>query len=200
MIEQTQETTDKLQNWLIFGVGSPEPRFLGSYFNVGAAVVDLLADQAGMQLKEAGPIRSCLFQTSQARVRLIKPNVVPELASLAVLLAKNHCRFDPNCVALIYGDNSYSMGSVKIKRKGGLSGNKVIGEFNSTFGQKSVVRIRVGLGVPKSKRDGNSSDSEATSKLLRGLYIAADVVRMLTNEGYAKASDLANKASKGLPT
>jgi len=185
--------------WLIFGVGSPETRFLGTRFNVGAAVVDLLADRGGGQLVERGPIQSEIVSFGNTMARLAKPNVIPEMAEDAIALLKKHCPYEDGCVALIYGDPDYLPGQVKIKRKGGASGHKIICEFNQVFGTSSVVRVRVGMGRVKNDNYYElpvDVVDEHAAAVARGIQNASMILQALIADGYSAAIDVAGKANK----
>ena len=183
-------------NWLIFGSSSPEPKFFGSRFNIGAAVLDLVAEGRG-EFRDSGPISSALIEIGGRSVRLVKPNVVPEMVDDCLLLAKAKFLHTIGSVVVIYGDPDHGAGTVKLKRTGGSNGNRVVTNLLRYF-DPNVVRIRVGMGrLPKIQRDWLDVSEKTGKYVLEGIAVAAEAVESLVRDGYGKTVDHVAKANKG---
>ena len=180
-------------NWLVFGVSSPERRFLGSRFNIGSAVLDVFAPPN--EFSNQGPIRSALIEVAGRSVRLVKPNVMPEMASDAAKLAHSKCQYGPGCVILVYGDPDFPPGIVAARTKGGSGGVRIAGDFLRVFGKADVIRIRVGIGKlpPLRAREQDVLDDG----ILQGIQIAAKIVKAIVADGYTAGVDMVKKANHG---
>lgn len=191
--------SDEKNNWLFFGAGSPEPRYLGSRYNVGAAAVDLLASAEKAPLTDCGPIKSTIIEIGGKAVRVVKPNVVPEMIDDALDLMKKRFLYSGGAVAIFYGDRDYRPGEVKIKTQAGGNGNLVVEKFLKAF-DPDVVRFRIGMGRPKKKRfeeECNDVDAEDCEKVLMGIRNALVAARILVQSGHWEARRFMDIANRG---
>lgn len=186
--------------WIVFGVGTTEPNRRGEIDNIGAVVVEKLADRFGCTMQDCGPISlgKVFSKDAKLALRLVCPNTSLAMGDDAVMLTKTKVDFDLGCAVLVYGDNSFALGKVKVKRKGGLAGGPISAAFIRTYGDKQVIRIRVGIGS-KGKRAAVVSD-EACQRLARGVNLAANVVSTLLEYGYEAAVKKSNHEDKPKPT
>lgn len=193
-------TKDK-PNWLFFGAGSPELKFRGSRYNLGAAALDLLAEKHKMSLHETGPIKSTIVEIGGRTVRLIKPNVVPEMVDEVVKIAKEKCLYSEGSVVIFYGDPDTLPGEIKVKAKAGGNGNKVVDAFLKTF-DPHVIRIRIGMGRQRKGADlSEDLEEEPGEKILRSLKNAVLLSEIIVRDGFfegKKFNDLANKGREAL--
>lgn len=188
--------------WLIFGVGSSEPRFLGTRFNVGAAAIDALASINDVHMREVGSLWFGNAIRGNAILSFAKPNIMPEMIEDALKLLKAADSYDPGHIIMMYGDHAFPPGEIKIKNKGGQAGNKVVDGFLDYFGgrdRKEVVRVRIGLGPhTESNRGGVVEFSEEQfPKIMRGLHVAAEAVHCLIDSGHIAASNFSSLANRG---
>lgn len=193
--------TDR-DNWLVFGAGSPESIYKGTKFNIGAAVVDLLARKDGAALVEAGPLQTNLIEIGGCSVRLAKPNLVPEMIDDAIDLMKKRFLARPNTTVIVYGDPDFAPGLVKIMDDCGSNGNLVVSKFLKAFdGAKNsgVYRVRVGVGRRAKGRYGERSDEiedDEGADIWSAVQNAALAIRILVARGERMAKQFLNLANK----
>ena len=186
-------------NWLFFGAGSPEPKFLGSRYNVGAAAIDILALTEKAPLFETGPIKSTLIEIGGKAVRLVKPNVVPEMVDDALGLIKKKFVCDPGAIIVFYGDPDYDPGRIKMKTSTGGNGNRVVDTFLKTF-DPGVIRFRIGMWRQKKGRFNEVCEdisAEDGPKILTGISNALWAAKILIRHGSKKAQDFIDLANRG---
>src|SRR4029450_12295587 len=116
---------------LVVGLGNPGSDYQASRHNVGAEVVELLAQRHGGTLKRTRE-RALVAEVriEDDRVALAFPQTYMNLSGEAVaLLVKRHGITDPERIVIVHDELDLPLGRVQIKRGGGLGGPNGLGRI-----------------------------------------------------------------------
>src|SRR5262245_755172 len=108
---------------LVVGLGNPGSEYQSSRHNVGAEVVELLAQRHGGTLKRTRE-RALVAEVriEDDRVALAFPQTYVNLSGEAVaLLVKRHGITDPERVVIVHDELHLPLGRIPINRGGGLA-------------------------------------------------------------------------------
>lgn len=185
---------------LVVGLGNPGAQYVGSRHNVGAAVVQLLADRHGGSLRRSRAERSEVteVQMGDRRVALAVPQTYMNLSGEAVApLVRRHGITDPESLVVVHDELDLPLGRIKVKRGGGLAGHNGLRSIKAHLHSDAFLRVRIGVGKPPSKETGadhvlrRPTKSERT-ELEVSVVEAADAVEAIVTEGIEAAMNRFN--------
>ena len=186
---------------LVVGLGNPGAEYAGSRHNVGAEVVELLAQRHGGALKRAreralvGEVR-----IDDQRVTLAFPQTYVNLSGEAVaLLVRRHGITDPERIVIVHDELDLPLGRVKLKRGGGLAGHNGLRSIKAHLHTDAFLRVRIGVGKPRSKEQGADHVLRRMPKADRveldvSVHQAADAVELILAKGVDAAMNQVNTA------
>jgi PTH1 family peptidyl-tRNA hydrolase len=186
---------------LVVGLGNPGAEYAGSRHNVGAEVVELLAQRHGGALKRAreralvGEVR-----IDDQRVTLAFPQTYVNLSGEAVaLLVRRHGITDPERIVIVHDELDLPLGRVKLKRGGGLAGHNGLRSIKAHLHTDAFLRVRIGVGKPRSKEQGADHVLRRMPKAERveldvSVHEAADAVELILAKGVDAAMNQVNTA------
>ena len=189
-------------DWLIVGLGNPGAEYAGSRHNAGADVVALLASRHGGQLKR-GKERALTAEVGidGRRVALAFPQTYMNLSGESVhLLARRHGVDDPGRVVIVHDELDLPLGRLKVKVGGGLAGHNGLKSIKQHLKTDAFVRVRIGVGKPRSKEHGADHVLSRPSKRERTeleimVQEAADAVEVIVTDGPDAAMQKFNAGS-----
>lgn len=184
---------------LVVGLGNPGREYSGTRHNVGFDVVERLAGELGVSLR-SGRDRalSAEARIGDRRVVLAEPTTYMNESGVAVrALAKRHGIDDPASVIVVHDELDLAPGVVRVKVGGGLAGHNGLRSISAHLGTNDYLRVRIGVGKPRSKVEGadhvlarpTGSDREL---LATGVAIAAAAVRTIAESGVEYAMQTVN--------
>jgi peptidyl-tRNA hydrolase, PTH1 family len=185
---------------LIVGLGNPGPQYEFTPHNIGFLVVDWLADDHGVQIRN----RQCGALTGKAtigeeQVLLAKPETFMNLSGLAVreLLAKNELQPESDLI-VIQDELDFPFDTLRVHRNRSSAGHNGIESIIDSIGTKDFVRIRVGVAPERKPQDGKeyllAPMSKARLKSLEPvLSDAVAAAEMIVKEGAAAAMQKFNR-------
>ena len=186
--------TDRLR--VIVGLGNPGPEYAGNRHNLGAMVVDLLAQQEGVRLKAGARKTADLAETriSGQRVVLAKPRSYMNESGGPVRAVLNFYKVDPAQLIVIHDELDIPFDSIRLKIGGGAGGHNGIRSIDTSLGTRDYTRVRVGVGRPPGRMDAAAyvlRDFSATERKELPLVIdrAADAVLTLLAKGLEAAQN-----------
>lgn len=193
------ERTGTPAEFLVVGLGNPGSEFAGTRHNVGAAVVDLLAQRHGGRLKQGRErALSAEVRVAGKLVALAFPQTYMNLSGESVrLLVKRHGIDDPAKLVVVYDELDLPLGRVKMKMGGGAAGHNGISSVKDHLSTADFGRIRIGIGRPSGtpkggdyvlKRPGKAEQVE----LDIAVQVAADAVERIVAVGFERTQNELN--------
>ncbi len=185
---------------LIVGLGNPGRKYERSRHNLGFLVVDRLADEKGLAVKQRK--YDCLigdWQIDQERVLLVKPQTFMNHSGVAVSQLLRFLPATAEDLVVIHDDLDLTFGRIRIRARGGAGGHRGILSILEALGERDFYRVRIGIGRPQPGIDSIDfvlapfSAEEAVS-LGRIVSRGAAAVECLVQEGARRAMEKFNRA------
>jgi PTH1 family peptidyl-tRNA hydrolase len=190
-------------DWLIVGLGNPDPEYARSPHNIGFMVIDALAEKYGARVTRkdsralTGPA-----DIEGRKVLLAKPQTYMNLSGVSVrpLLEKNE--LTPANLIVVYDDHDLAWTSLRIRHSGSAGGHHGMESVIGCIGTKEFTRVRLGIDPGGTKR----AEPEYLLKPLRReqlkeldgfLDYAAQAVVSIISEGAEKAMTRFNRRAQG---
>ncbi len=141
---------------LVVGLGNPGRQYARTRHNVGTDVLERLAARTGTTLK-AGRDRALTAETRIAGVPVVL--AVPttwmnESGEAVGALARRWKVDDPARIVIVHDELDLEPGIVRLKVGGGLAGHNGLRSVSQHLRTDDYVRVRVGVGKPRSKDHG----------------------------------------------
>ena len=185
--------------FLVVGLGNPGKQYERTRHNVGADLVDELAERGGVVLK-SGRDRALVAETTirGTRVVLAFPMTYMNDSGQAVRpLMKRHGLTEPGRLIVVHDELDLPPGVVRVKAGGGLAGNNGLRSITAHLHTQDYLRVRIGIGKPPSKERGAVhvlSKLPPKERVLLDIAVqhAADAVEVLIAEGVDAAQRIYN--------
>lgn len=142
--------------WLVAGLGNPGPQYAGNRHNVGAMVVDLLAERLGARFSR----HRTTTMLAEARLRpggpklvLVRPLSYMNTSGGPVSSAAAYFGIPPERVIVAHDDLDLPFETIKLKADGGHGGQNGVRDIIKALDTPDFVRVRVGIGRPPGRQD-----------------------------------------------
>jgi peptidyl-tRNA hydrolase, PTH1 family len=186
---------------LVVGLGNPGAEYEGSRHNVGAEVVDLLAQRHGGSLRRSRE-RALVAEVhiDGRRVTLAFPQTFVNLSGEAVaLLVRRHGITEPGQIVIVQDELDLPLARVKVKSGGGLAGHNGLRSIKAHLHDDGFLRVRIGVGKPVSREQGADHVLKRVGKRDRteldvAVQRAADAVELIVSDGVDVAMNRVNTA------
>lgn len=185
---------------LIVGLGNPGREYEFTPHNVGFLVIDRLADDLGVQVRnrQSKALTAAAHMGPEAVV-LAKPETYMNLSGLAVrgLLDKLELRPEGDLI-VIQDELDFPFGTMRIQRARSSAGHNGIESIIDSLGTKDFLRVRIGVAPEHKPRDGKeyllSALRKAQLKALDPvLNDAVEAAKMIVEQGPAAAMQRFNR-------
>ena len=135
-------------DWLIAGLGNPEPKYDGTRHNAGFEALDYLAAQWQCDIAKAKwQSQYGTAQVNGHKVVLLKPLTYMNLSGESVRALVDYYKIDPEEeLIVIYDDISLEPGKIRIRKKGSAGGHNGIKNIIAQLGTQNFQRVKVGVG------------------------------------------------------
>ncbi len=181
---------------IVVGLGNPGPAYAGNRHNLGAMVVDLLAEQRGDRFKKGARGFADVIETriGDERVVLAKPRSYMNESGGRVKAVLGFYKVTPEQLVVVHDELDIPFAQVRLKVGGGAGGHNGIRSVDSALGTRDYARVRVGIGRPPGRmdpadfvlRDFSPAERKELPLLIeRG----ADAVETLLRNGLAAAQN-----------
>jgi peptidyl-tRNA hydrolase, PTH1 family len=184
---------------LVVGLGNPGSEYARSRHNVGAEVVDILAERHGGTLKRSKErALTTEVRIGDKRVALAFPQTYMNLSGESVAqLVRRHGITDPEHIVIVQDELDLPVGKLKVKRGGGLAGHNGLRSIKAHLHTDGFLRVRIGVGKPITKEQGADHVLKRVSKRDRTeldvvVQEAADAVEMILSDGIDAAMNRVN--------
>lgn len=144
--------------WLVVGLGNPGPTYAGTRHNVGAMVVDLLAERAGAPLKSQRKLRADVAEVRLggvpgSRAVLAKPHTYMNESGGPVALLTEFYKIEPDRLLVMHDELDLPFGTIRLKVGGGDNGHNGLRSVRARIGTGDYARLRFGIGRPPGRMD-----------------------------------------------
>jgi PTH1 family peptidyl-tRNA hydrolase len=183
---------------LVVGLGNPGEEYARTRHNVGAEVVEKLAQRHGAKLKK-GKERARVDEVRVAgkRVALAIPLTYMNDSGESVGLLARRYGVEPEQVVIVHDELDLPVAVLKLKSGGGLAGHNGLRSIKAHLHSDAFQRVRIGVGKPVSKERGADHVLNRFGKRERAdievtLEQAADAVEMIASDGIDPAMNRYN--------
>jgi len=189
---------------LVVGLGNPGAEYARSRHNVGAEVVDILAERHGGTLKRSKErALTTEVRIGDQRVALAFPQTYMNLSGESVAqLVRRHGITDPEHIVIVQDELDLPVGKLKVKRGGGLAGHNGLRSIKAHLHTDEFLRVRIGVGKPVTKEQGADHVLKRVGKRDRTeldvvVQEAADAVELILSDGIDAAMNRVNSRDPG---
>ena len=181
--------------WLVVGLGNPGQKYANTRHNMGFLTVDLLAEEAGVQLNKV-KFKSAynILRFAGTRCLVMKPQTYMNLSGEAVREAAQFYKIPPERILVIYDDVSLPVGKLRVRPSGSAGGHNGIKNIIAHLGTQDFPRVKIGTGAPGE--GGDMIDwvigvpSQADRKiLLETFHRAIEAAACIIEHGCQKATN-----------
>ena len=180
--------------WLVLGLGNPGEEYAGTYHNVGFRVVERLASEWGVRIRErCGPaLISSRIVSGPDTVVLVEPQTYMNRSGAVLTILFERFEATAGSLIVVYDDLALPLGKVRVRGKGSAGGHNGIKSLISVAGTDEFMRVRVGI---QPERDVGGVRDFVLSKVAKSdrdllektEATAAEAVRALMTDGVEKA-------------
>lgn len=181
---------------LVIGLGNPGLQYAHTRHNVGADTIALLAERHGGRLRAGLRNERALsaeVRVGRARVAVAFPQTFYNESGLAAAaLLRRHDIDDVGRLVVVHDELDLPPGRLKVKRGGGLAGNKGLKSIVAHVHSDDFVRVRLGVGKPSGRQQGADHVLRRPGKAERReldvvIAEAADAVEVIATDGVDRA-------------
>jgi PTH1 family peptidyl-tRNA hydrolase len=142
---------------LVVGLGNPGAKYQNHRHNVGFMVVDRLAERDGrdpFREKFQGLFARAAVSGDGANVEygLLKPQTFMNLSGQSAQKALAFFKLERAQLVVVHDELDLEFGTLRVKLGGGSAGHNGIKSLAQCCGGPEFVRVRVGIGRPRSGR------------------------------------------------
>nr|WP_091764701.1 aminoacyl-tRNA hydrolase [Blastococcus aurantiacus] len=184
--------------FLVVGLGNPGPGYAGNRHNVGAMVLDVLAERAGIRLSPGKGARSRAVsgegRLAGRRVVLARPLTYMNESGGPVRGLLDYHKLPATDLVVVHDELDIDFAVVRLKRGGGEGGHNGLRSITRSTGTKDYLRVRVGIGRPPGRQDPADyvlKDFSSTERKELDLLLveAADATELLLARGLEAAQN-----------
>jgi PTH1 family peptidyl-tRNA hydrolase len=190
--------------WFVVGLGNPGDRYARTRHNVGAMVVELLAERFEVKLKK---VRFLAVMAAEARhegtqLVLVRPTTFMNESGPPVASFAKRRNVPVERVVVCHDEIDLPFGALRVKQGGSTAGHHGLDSVVQAFRSSDFHRVRIGVGRPPSRERGVDHVLQTFPKRQQedlGVLIeeAADAVLTLVTDGLAATQERFNR---GAPT
>ena len=183
---------------LVVGLGNPGDEYRGSRHNVGADVVELLAERHGGRLRKRKE-RALVDEVTidGRRVALAVPLTYVNDSGLAVGALVRRFGVSPEQLVVVHDELDLPVAQLKVKSGGGLAGHNGLRSIVAHLHSQDFQRVRIGVGKPVTKERGadhvlNRFGKRERTEVDVTVEQAADAVEAVVRDGVEAAMNRFN--------
>jgi len=133
--------------YLLIGLGNPGVKYALTRHNIGFRVIDELARQCGVRLKQAvGEALSVQTFLAGQKVVLACPQTYMNRSGIAVKVLLRHYSLDATQLLVFYDDLDLPLGRMRLRPAGGSGGHRGMESLIGLLATQNFPRLRLGVG------------------------------------------------------
>ncbi|MGH2725293.1 MAG: aminoacyl-tRNA hydrolase [Actinomycetota bacterium] len=188
--------------WLVVGLGNPGERHEATRHNIGARVVERLAEGLGVRLRKVRflPVQAAEARSGDVRLWLARPMTFMNVCGPPVASFARRRRIEPKRIVACHDEIDLAFGSLKLKLGGSTAGHRGLDSLVQALGTREFHRVRLGVGRPPGRQEPADyvlrpfeAEREEAEVLAQE---AADAVLTLVSDGLERAQDRHNRAGR----
>ncbi len=185
---------------LIVGLGNPGIEYEWSRHNLGFMLIDKLAADTGLEVKQ----RECRSRVGRGEiearaVKLVKPQTYMNLSGEAVAcLVNKHKLAEPGENLIVISDDlALPFGKIRIRARGSAGGHNGLKSIISVLGTNEFTRLRIGIQPEHPLNDSkrfvlDTFPRTARAEVEKILDKSAEALRAILRDGVLKAMTVYN--------
>ena len=183
---------------LIVGLGNPGSRYRNSWHNLGAPVIEKLAQRWKTSFKPGkGSWFSADYLDASGKTTLMFPTSYMNRSGSPVGEWVRYYKVDPEQVLIIYDDHDLPLGRIRLRRQGTSGGHNGMDDIIRCLSTDDIPRLKIGIRTEREKADLSGQVLSIIPKRLAndvGIVVAhaIDAVEMIRDKGIATAADRFN--------
>ena len=187
----------------IIGLGNPGAEYKGTKHNIGFAIVEALAKDNGIKIKE-----KCHFslvgrgRIDGEEVSLVLPQTFMNLSGNAVGELVGRSAKNLEDILVVCDDINLDFGKIRLKKQGSSGGHKGLESIIHTLKRDDFARLKVGIATEAHKGDITGYVlSPFKRRLLRNVAhvkgLAQEAISSMLTDGIDTAMNRYNKRKVG---
>jgi PTH1 family peptidyl-tRNA hydrolase len=186
--------------WLVAGLGNPGDHYAETRHNVGAWALDRLAETLGLRLRKVRfmPVDAADAAVDGDRVHLVRTRSFMNRSGPPIAGFARKREVPVERIVVCHDEIDLPLGALKIKRGGSTAGHNGLNSLVSALHAADFVRVRMGVGRPRGRKDPAdhvlepfAKDEREEADLLAA--DAAEAALTVVREGLGAAQDRFNR-------
>lgn len=145
VLKKQNEKQEKMDKYLIVGLGNPGAEYDQTRHNTGFMVLDAFANAVGVTFDDRRYGFVAETSLKGRKLFLLKPTTYMNLSGNAVRYWMNKENIDESHLLVIVDDLSLPLGAFRMKGNGSNGGHNGLGHIQQLIGQQ-YARLRMGIG------------------------------------------------------
>ncbi len=193
-----RESRGSAADLLVVGLGNPGDEYARTRHNVGAEVIERLAERhRGKLRKQKERAMADEVNVGGRRLALAVPLTYMNLSGEAVGPLVRRYRVEPSQLVVVHDEMDLELPRLQVKEGGGLAGHHGLKSIVAHLHTQDFLRIRIGIGKPPGRREGADHVLKKFGKTEREqidvtIEEAADAVETILADGVTAAMNRFN--------
>tara|TARA_B100000214_G_C23739542_1_gene522635 strand:+ start:85 stop:696 length:612 start_codon:yes stop_codon:yes gene_type:complete len=176
VLKRSSKKNSSNQNtFLVVGLGNPGKEYVGTRHNVGAAVVEALAEAHNCVLRKSrDQSLTAEISLEGKKVLLAFPQTFMNNSGQAVFsIMRRNGISNPENLIVVHDEMDTPPGDLRIKFGGGLAGHNGLKSITNHLHTQDYLRLRLGIGKPADKDSGANYVLKRPSKMEQEIFSQA---------------------------
>jgi len=185
--------------WLVVGLGNPGPEYAATRHNIGAMVIDVLAERGSVKLAKHRRAHASAadVRVGEHRTELLISRTYMNESGGPVKAAMDFAKISPDQLIVLHDELDLPFADLRCKLGGGDNGHNGLRSIRQAIGTGDFLRVRLGIGRPPGRQDPASfvlKAFSATERKALDEFVdrGADAVESLINSSLEATQNLFN--------
>jgi PTH1 family peptidyl-tRNA hydrolase len=139
---------------LVVGLGNPGPEYARTRHNVGFAVVERLAAEAGGRFSvRRFEAEAATVEMAENLIALLKPQTLMNRSGLAVAGWLEALQLPASQMIVVHDDLDLPLGRLRVVGSAGSGGHRGVASIQEALATQAFPRVRMGIGRPREGED-----------------------------------------------
>ncbi|MGZ5004423.1 MAG: aminoacyl-tRNA hydrolase [Chthoniobacterales bacterium] len=180
---------------LVAGLGNPGPEHERTRHNIGFAVLDRLAADAGVTWQREAKWGAYVAKSDATF--LVKPMTYMNRSGEPLAAVAQFYKIEPSEMLIVLDDMALELGRLRLRLEGGTGGHNGLDSIIITLGTDQIARLRIGIGAAPERGAvdyvlGRFFEEEIPV-VEKAVARAAEAVKWSIDKGFVSAMNTFNK-------